>query len=100
MGNSFHYQMDRKRREALIQEIGVGITVKTVEVDRGHRNGPEIHMVSSTGIISIYNRDNKKLVTKLIARPGQIRRYWTEEEQPPKYLLDIAKQHQRAGWNT
>lgn len=100
MGNSFHYQMDRKRREALIQEIGAGITVKTVEVDRRHRNGPEIHMVSSTGIISIYNRDSKKLITKLIARPRQIRRYWTEEEQPPKYLLDIAKQHQRAGWNT
>ena len=99
MKNSFHYRVDRKYREVLIQEIGAGITVKIVEVNRGHRNGPEIHMVSSTGIISIYNRDSKKLITKLIARPGQIRRYWIEE-QPPKDLLDIAKQHQRAGWNT
>lgn len=97
--NSKHYNMDRQRREDLIQKIGYGVIVKTVVVDRGHRNGPEIHEISDTGIITIYNEKTKKLVTKLIARPGQIRRYYKENEIIPKNLLQIAKEHQKLAFN-
>lgn len=97
--NSKHYNEDRQRREDLIQKIGYGTTVKTVIIDRGHRNGPEIHEISDTGIITVYNERTKKLVTKLIARPGQIRRYYKENEIIPKNLLQIAKEHQRMAFN-
>lgn len=92
---SKHYQMDRERREAVIREIGLGTVVKTVTVDRGHRNGPEDHEIRSTGIIVIYNHRTQKMVTKLIARPAQIRRYYREDEIVPENLLTIAREHAR-----
>lgn len=96
---SNHYTNDREAREALIQSIGYGHIVKTVVVDRHHPNGPEIHKVSDTGIIFIYNQRTEKMVTKLIARPGQIRRYYGENEQIPAGLLNIAREHQKMAYN-
>ena len=95
---SRHYNEDRKNREDLIRTIGYGTSVKTVEVDKHHRNGPEIHEISSTGIITIYNKRTHKLITKLIARPGQIRRYYKEGETIPSGLLEIAREHQRMNY--
>jgi hypothetical protein len=97
--NSKHYTEDRQKREALIQKIGLGEIIKTVEIDRGHKNGPEIHTISSTGIITIYNKYSKKLVTKLIARPGQIRRYYTTNEEAPEYLIKITREYQKMRFN-
>lgn len=97
--NSKHYLLDRKNRENLIKEIGDGKIIKTVVVDKQHRNGPEIHKISDTGIITIYNKRTKVLITKLIARPGQIRRYFKENETIPEGLLKIARQHQEMAFN-
>ena len=96
--NSTHYTTERETREALIQQIGYGIIIKEVEVDRGHKNGPEIHKISDTGIIIVYNKRTHKMITKLIARPGQLRRYFTDEELPEK-VLELARLHQRMGLN-
>lgn len=96
---SLHYNNDRQRREALIQEIGYGVTVKTAVVDRGHRNGPEVHKISSTGIITIYNQRTNKLITRLIARPAQISRYYTVNEKVPAELLEIAYKHVTLNYN-
>ncbi len=87
MTYSRHYAQDRKDRENRIQKIGEGTIIKTVVVDRGHHNGPEIHEISDTGIITVFNKRTHKLITKMIARPGQIKRYFTKA---PKKLLDIA----------
>lgn len=95
---SAHYTMDRQERETIIQQIGYGQTIKTVEIDRGHRNGPEIHKISNTGIITIYNKKTGKMITKLIARPAQIRRYY-ENEEVPQNLLRLAREHQERGYN-
>lgn len=96
---SKHYTNDRKRRENLIKEIGYGTVIKSVVVDRGHRNGPEIHEISDTGIVTIYNERTGKMITKLIARPAQIARYYNENEVVPSFLIDIAKEHQKKGYN-
>jgi FAD synthase len=96
---STHYTNDRRGREALIQQIGYGYTVKTVIVDRGHRNGPEVHKISSTGIVTIYNQRTMKMVTRLIARPGQITRYYEQSEKIPANLLKIAREHQQQRYN-
>jgi hypothetical protein len=90
---------DRQAREALIETIGYGKTVKTVVVDRGHKNGPEIHEISDTGIITIFNQRTHKMITKLIARPAQIRRYYKENEIIPKGLLQLAREHQQMAYN-
>lgn len=96
---STHYINDRQKRESVIAEIGYGYTVKTVIVDRGHHNGAEIHSISSTGIITIQNEHTKKVVTKLIARPGQITRYYTNGETAPRWLIDIAREHMQKKLN-
>lgn len=95
---SKHYMTDRQKRETIIEMIGKGTEVKRVVLDKGHKNGAEIHVISSTGIVTIYNQRTKKLITKLIARPGQIRRYWKNEEAPEE-LIQIARQHQKMNYN-
>lgn len=96
---SLHYTEERTERENLIKAIGYGTVIKSVEVDKGHKNGPEIHELSNTGIITIFNKRTHKLITKLIARPGQIRRYFNEDEIIPTGLLDLARQHQKMAFN-
>lgn len=90
---SRHYQLDRELREEVIEFIGYGKIIKTVEIDRGHRNGAEIHELSDTGIINIYNKRTHKLITKLIASPGQVRRCYQESEIIPQFLLNLARAH-------
>lgn len=86
---SKHYREDRQRREEIIKTIGMGEVVNRFTIDKGHRNGAEIHEIRSTGIIVIYNKRTGKMITKLIARVGQIKRYY-EEGKAPKNLIKKA----------
>lgn len=95
---SRHYTEDRQRREEIINTIGIGVVVDRFVVDKGHRNGPERHEITSTGIIVIYNNRTNKMVTKLIARPGQIRRYY-ENGIAPRQLIERAIENTRHGYN-
>ena len=73
---SNHYKKDRQARETIIKDIiGYGNIIRSIEIDKGHINGAEIHKLSDTGIITIYNKNSGKLVTKLIARCGQAKRF-------------------------
>ncbi len=96
---SKHYIKERVAREKLIKEIGIGSAVATFKVDKGHPNGPELHTITTTGIIIIRNARSHKLVTKLIARPGQIRRYYKEVPKNMEKIIEIAKIHQKMGYN-
>lgn len=95
---TFHFSRDRQDREALIRQIGEGKVIKTVIIDKGHPNGPEIHKVTDNAIVLIYNQRTGKLITKLIARPGQIKRYYTNGERAPKKVLNIAFEHSTKGY--
>ena len=99
MKKSSHWRLERKERAKIIAQIGKGNIIKEVEVDRNHPNGPEIHKISDTGIITIFNKRTKKMITQLIARPGQIRRYFNENEIIPTELLDLAREHQKMAYN-
>lgn len=94
-----HYVKERIAREKLINQIGIGTAVATFKVDRGHPHGAELHTITSTGIIVIRNAETNKLVTKLIARPNQIRRYFNKETELVKKLVAIAEIHQTKGYN-
>ena len=96
--NTMHYENDRQARENAIKKIGYGEVIKAVIVDKGHKNGPEIHEISTTGIITIKNQKTKKIITKLIARPGQIKKYFQENEIP-EGLLELAIEHKRMALN-
>ncbi len=96
--NSKHWRADRQRRSQIIAQIGLGQVIKEVVVDRGHKNGPEIHKITTTGLVVIYNKQTGIIITILIARPNQIRRYF-EEGQAPQDIINLAIEHMRAGYN-
>jgi len=96
--NSKHWRADRQRRSQIIAQIGMGRVIKEVVVDRGHKNGPEIHKITTTGLVVIYNKRTGIMVTILIARPNQIKRYYAENEAPQD-ILKLAFEHMKAGYN-
>lgn len=96
--NSKHWRRDRQTRSRIIAQIGLGQIIKEVVVDRGHRNGPEVHKITTTGLVVIYNQRTGIMVTVLIARPNQIRRYYAENEAPQD-IINLAIEHMKKGYN-
>lgn len=94
---SKHYENDRKAREEIIEKIGYGKPVKMIEVDDGHKNGAVEQTLTTTGIVIVRNKRTRKIVTKLIARPGQLKRFF--ENDIPEYLVALARDHQKMGYN-
>jgi hypothetical protein len=99
---SNHYKNKRYRREKFINKYlyGDGNVIDSFVVDKGHKDGLERHDVTDTGLIIVYNLKSKKLVTKLIARPKQIKRYYQDTgRKPPKWLLDLCYWHNTLHYN-
>ena len=99
---SKHYNKQRGNRQRIIDRYinGDGNIIDSFVVDKGHKDGVEIHSITDTGLIIIHNKDSGKLVTKLIARPEQIQRYYKDiERNPPKWLLSLAEWHKGLGYN-
>lgn len=99
--DTMHYKNDKAVRIMVIEKyIGFGRDIFSAEVNRGHKNGTEIHVVTDTGIIKIYNARTRRHVTDLIARPNQIKRVYNAKGQyAPKWLLDVAYENQNRGFN-
>ena len=103
MGNQTnHYKNKRYNREKFINKhlYGGGNVIDSFLVDKGHPMGAEVHCVTDTGLIIVYNATSKKLVTKLIARPNQIKRlYEGVDRKAPKWLVDLAYWHNTLHYN-
>lgn len=98
---SKHLKNERNSRCDFIErEIGIGNVIDAFVVDRYHYDGPEIHLLTSTGIVLIYNLYTKRFITMLIARPAQIERYYVAvNETAPRAILKIAKEHVRNNYH-
>lgn len=99
---SKHYQYERNSREKFIEEHlhGDGYAIDYFIVDRNHPDGAEIHTVTDNGIIIIHNYKTGAMVTKLIARRGQIERLYRDSgKEPPQWLLELADWHRSLGYN-
>lgn len=98
---SKHYNNQRYKRQRLIDKyIGDGNVIDSFVIDKGHKDGAEIHSVTDTGLIIVHNKNTGKLVTKLIARSEQIKRYYkNSDKQPPNWLLSLAEWHKSLGYN-
>lgn len=103
MGNQTnHYKNKRYKREKFISKClcGDGKVIDSFMVDRGHPMGEELHCITDTGLIIVYNAKSKKLVTKLIARPQQIKRYYKDVgRKAPRWLIDLAHWHNTLHYN-
>ena len=60
--------------EQLIFEESAKV-LKIAVVNKGHKNGNEIHIIYNNGIIKVYNERTCKFITVLIARVPQVERY-------------------------
>ncbi len=97
-----HYKYKRYKREKFIDKHlnGDGNVIDSFVVDRGHKDGLERHDITDTGLIIVYNLNSGKLVTKLIARPQQINRYYQDvNREPPRWLINLALWHQSLNYN-
>ena len=99
---SLHYDRQRYYREMFIENYlgGDGEVVDRFIVNRGHKDGTEIHTITDHGVIIIHNLYSGKLVTKLVARPQQVKRYYEHTKRhPAESLLAVCREHQEHGFN-
>lgn len=72
------HAVNRSKRLQVAERLIIEECAKVVKiaiVNKGHKNGNEIHIVYNNGIVKIYNANTRKFVTVLIARVPQIERY-------------------------
>ena len=81
--------------ERLIIEESAKV-IKIAVVDKGHKNGNEIHLVYNNGIVKIYNANTRKFITVLIARVPQIERY---KIKVTRTMRNKIKSHIKQGYN-
>lgn len=76
-GNTLHVVNRSKRlqiAQRLINEEDAKVC-KIAIVNKGHKDGNEVHVIFNNGIVKIYNANTHKFITVLIAREPQIERY-------------------------
>lgn len=97
-GNTLHIEKRSKRLQVaqqLINEESAKI-ISIAIVNKGHKNGNEIHIVYNNGIIKVYNANTHKFITVLIAREAQIARY---NIKITKTMRNKIKNHISEGYN-
>lgn len=75
-----HCKFEREERLENIEKEARPVKNFIAVVDKGHKNGPEVHALFSDGSIRIYNFESHKLITILFARIGQAKRIMDEKQ--------------------
>ena len=97
-GNTSHAANRSKRlqiAERLIIEECAKV-IKIAVINKGHKNGNEIHLVYNNGVVKVYNARTRKFITVLIARVPQIERY---NIKVTKTMRNKVKSHIANGYN-
>lgn len=81
--------------ERLIIEESAKV-VKIAVVDKGHKNGEEIHVIFNNGIVKVYNARTHKFITVLIARVPQVERYKIKVTKAMRKKINL---HIKQGYN-
>lgn len=87
---SLHFLKDRKKR--FIKYFNEMQSFKLVDgfvkvVDRGHKNGLEIHAVTDDGFTWIWNKSKNSLITVICPRVAQLKRL---NSNVPTWLIEKA----------
>ena len=103
MEETIHNAYENYLRNKNVRDIlgGYGNPLYSFIVDKGHRNGDEIHTITDNGVIIIQNYNTKKFITCLIAREGQIRRYFANGVIPIEVysILGKCREYYNKGYN-
>ena len=102
---TLHFRDERGDRMNAIEELGgYGKSVCKRVLDRVHKDGPEIFVLTDNAIIKVYNANTLRHITDLIARPEQIiDRFGGALASLDKNLmlsiLRLAREHHEKGYN-
>lgn len=91
--------VNRSKRLQIAERLIIKESAKVVKialVDKGHKNGNEIHIIYNNGIVKVYNARTRKFITVLIARVPQIERY---EIKVTKTMRNKIRSHIANGYN-
>lgn len=99
-----HFQNERIiRYKTLVSKLGIGKVLCSFEIDNNHPNGTEYHIITSTGLVLIYNARTMRLVTIICLRAGQLYRYYAVSGEPfPVWfqqMMDVCKKNEQNGYN-
>ena len=98
-GGQTSHAVNRSKRlqiaERLIYEESAKV-VKIAIVNKGHKNGNEIHLVYNNGVVKVYNQNTRKFITVLIARVPQIERYKVKITKTMRNKINL---HIKQGYN-
>lgn len=102
-----HFESRSNRVEKLVKKASdFGLPTYSFLVNCGHTNGMEIHTITDKGIIIIQNARNKNIITFLIARPGQVIRYWKnlnielpKNDEKFDFIMKFCELHKKLGHN-
>ena len=97
-GNTSHAVKRSKRlqvAERLIIEESAKV-LKIAIVNKGHKNGSEIHVVYNNGVVKVYNERTHKFITVLIARVPQVERYNIKVTKTMRHKIES---HVKNGYN-
>ena len=97
-GQTSHVANRSKRlqiAERLIYEESAKV-IKIAVVNKGHKNGAEIHLVYNNGVVKIYNQNTRKFITVLIARVPQVERYKVKVTKTMRKKINL---HIKQGYN-
>ena len=81
--------------ERLIVEESAKV-LKIAVVNKGHKNGEEVHVVYNNGVVKVYNENTRKFITVLIARVPQIERYKIKVTKTMRKKINL---HIKQGYN-
>ena len=93
------HAVNRSKRLQIAERLIIEESAKVIKiavVNKGHKNGNEIHLVYNNGIVKIYNANTRKFITVLIARVPQIERY---KIKVTRTMRNKIKSHIKQGYN-
>ena len=98
-GGYTSHVMNRSKRLQVAERLIIEESAKVVKiavVNKGHKNGNEIHIIYNNGIVKVYNERTCKFITVLIARAPQIERYNIKVTKAMRKKINL---HVKNGYN-
>ena len=98
-GGQTSHDVKRSKRLRVAERLIIEERAKVLKiavVNKGHKNGSEIHIIYNNGIIKVYNERTCKFITVLIARVPQIERYNVKVTKAMRKKINL---HIKNGYN-
>jgi hypothetical protein len=92
-GATLHIENERFSRKSAYAKYMSGKIVYAFEVDNHHKNGNEYHFINFYGLVYIFNKQSKKLITITHPRGRQLYHYFSALSIPiPNVVHSMAKE--------